>query len=138
MQIRQLGLDELKCSHEVVQALRTGLSYDDFEDLVYAMRHQEYRMYGLFEDDRLVTFAGVCVQVSLEHGRHLFLYDLVTRPEYRSRGYGTEMFRYLVDTARMFQCERLLLAAEEHNRNTHTFLEKNGFEKRACAFLKPL
>jgi GNAT superfamily N-acetyltransferase len=139
MQIRQLGMDELESAYDVVRELRTSLSYDDFEDLVYAMRHQEYRMYGIFEDDRCVTFAGVCVQVSLEHGRHLLVCDLITRCECRSRGYGTEMLRYLGDTARMFQCGRLLLASGVRGPRVRAFLEKEGFaEAASLTFAKPV
>ena len=139
MQIRQLGLDELDSAYDVVRELRPALGYEEFEELIYAMRHQEYRMYGIFEGATLATFAGVSVRVSLEHRRHLLIEDFVTRSEFRRRGYGREMLRYLGDTARIFRCEQLLLSSELHNGSGgRTFLENEGFEKRATAFLKPL
>jgi GNAT superfamily N-acetyltransferase len=138
MQIRQLGLDELDSAYDVVKALRTDLGYDDFEDLVYAMCHQEYRMYGIFENGLLVTYAGVSVMVNLAWKRHLFVYDLVTRPGYRGKGYGAEMLRYLADTARILQCERIALTSGRQRTDAHRFCHANGFLSVSDALVRTL
>ena len=138
MQIRELALTELDTAYEVLKELRTGLSYDDFEDLVYAMRHQEYKIYGIFEEGTLVTYAGVCVQVNLYWKRHLFLHDLVTRATHRGRGYGKEMLLYLGDIARMFQCECIALTSGHQRSDAHRFYEREGFASVSAAFIKPL
>lgn len=136
MQTREINLTELETAYGVVKELRTELSYDEFEDLVYAMRHQEYKMYGLYEGDELITYAGVSVQVNLYWKRHLFVYDLVTKASHRSRGYGKEMLIYLQDIARMFQCERIALTSGLQRKDTHRFYEKEGFVKASYALLK--
>ena len=136
MQTRELALSELETAYDVLKELRTELSYDEFEDLVYAMRHQDYKMYGIFEGEELVTYAGVGVQVNLYWKRHLFVYDLVTKASYRDRGYGKEMMLYLNDIAKMFQCERLALTSGLQRENAHRFYESDGFEKKSYAFVK--
>ena len=138
MQIRELALTELDVAYDVIKELRTELSYDDFEDLVYAMRHQEYKLYGIFEHDALVTCAGVCVQVNLYWKRHLYVHDLVTRATHRSRGYGREMLTYLQDVARMFDCSCIALTSGHQRRDAHRFYETNGFASVSAAFVKPL
>ena len=136
MQTRELALSELETAYDVLKELRTDLSYDEFEDLVYAMRHQEYKMYGIFESEELVTYAGVSVQVNLYWKRHLFIYDLVTKASHRGRGYGKEMMLYLNDIAKMFQCERVALTSGLQRENAHRFYESYGFEKKSYAFVK--
>ncbi len=137
MQIREISLTELETAYETVKELR-DISYDEFEDLVYAMRHQEYKMFGSFERDELITYAGVSVQVNLYWGRHLFIYDLVTREKYRSQGHGKEMMRYLHDYAKMFDCGKIALTSGLQREAAHRFYEEEGFEKKSYAFLKTL
>jgi len=137
MQIREIALTELDTVYEVVHALRP-VDYDTFEDRVYAMRPQGYRMFGCFEGDGLITFAGVAVQVNLAWGRHLFVYDLVTRTEARSKGYGKEMLHYLKDYAKMLQCECIALTSGFAREDAHRFYEAQGYEKRGFTFFKAL
>jgi GNAT superfamily N-acetyltransferase len=136
MQIRELALTELDTAYDLVKELRSHLSYDEYEDLVYAMRHQEYKIYGIFERGELVTYAGVSVQVNLYWKRHLFVYDLVTRETHRGKGYGRQMLRYLEDIARMFQCERIALTSGHQRSDAHRFYEREGFSSVSAAFVK--
>lgn len=136
MQIRELALTELDVAYDVVKELRTQLSYDEYEDLVYGMRHQEYKIYGIFERGELVTYAGVSVQVNLYWKRHLFVYELVTRSSHRGRGYGREMLNYLRDIARMFQCERIALTSGHQRSDAHRFYEREGFVSVSDAFVR--
>ena len=136
MQIRQLGLDELDTAYDLLKELRGGLSYEAFEELVYDMRHQEYRIYGVFEGEQLITYAGVGVLTNLYWKRHLFIYDLVTRASHRERGYGKEMLLYLGDLARMLRCERIALTSGHQRTEAHRFYETHGFASVSDAFVK--
>jgi GNAT superfamily N-acetyltransferase len=138
MQIRELALTELDTAYDVVRELRSHLDYDAYETLVYEMRHQEYKIYGLFENDTMITYAGVCVQVNLYWGRHLYIHELVTRETHRSRGYGKEMLGYLEDVGRMFGCERVALSSGHQRQDAHRFYETNGFDSVSLAFVKTL
>lgn len=136
MQIRELSLRELLSAYEVVSQLRTSLSYKEFEDLIYEMRSMEYKMLGILERDKLVTYAGVAVQTNLYHKRHLFVFDLVTDKEYRKMNYGKMMLSYLHDYAKMAMCENIVLSSGFEREDAHRFYEKNGFVKKSFVFLK--
>jgi len=138
MQTREIKLTELESAYEVVKELRTSLSYDEFEDLVYDMRHQEYRMYGVFDGEMLITYAGVSVQVNLYWKRHLFIYELVTRSSHRGDGHGKEMLIYLNDIARMLQCEKLVLTSGSQRADAHRFYEQEGFTRPGHVFIKDI
>ncbi|MFT5661080.1 MAG: GNAT superfamily N-acetyltransferase [Sulfurimonas sp.] len=138
MQIRELDLKELYIVYDVIKQLRVELCYKEFEDLVYDMRHMEYKMIGIMDGEVLVTYAGVGVQTNLYHKRHLYVFDLVTDEKYRSQKYGAMMLEYLIDYAKVGMCENIVLSSGFEKEGAHRFYESNGFTKKSFVFLKTL
>ena len=138
MQIRELDLKELYTVYDVLSQLRVNLSYKEFEDLIYDMRHMEYKMIGIMDADELITYAGVAVQTNLYHKRHLYVFDLVTDAKHQGKGYGKMMLDYLVDYAKTGMCENIVLSSGFTREEAHEFYEKNGFDKKSFVFLKTL
>ncbi len=136
MQIREMSLKELDTIYEVLVQLRVNLSFKEFDDLVYDMREMNYKMIGLFEREKLITYAGVAVQTNFYHKRHLYVFDLVTDKEYRSQNYGYEMLDYLEVYAKTAMCENIVLSSGLQCESAHKFYEKNGFSKKSFVFLK--
>lgn len=138
MQIRELDLKELETVYEVLSQLRQELSYKEFEDLIYDMRYMEYKMIGIMEGEKLVTFAGVSIQTNLYHKRHLYLYDFVTDKPYRAKGYGKMMLEYLQDYAKVGMCENIVLSSGYAREDAHRFYEADGFKKTSHLFVKAI
>lgn len=136
MQIRELDLKELYTAYGVLSQLRPELSYDEFEDLIYDMRHMEYKMFGIMEGEELITYAGVAIQTNLYHKRHLFVFDLVTDEKYRNKKYGDMMLDYLHDYAKMGMCENIVLSSGFAREDAHRFYDNHGFEKVSYVFVK--
>ena len=120
----------------MLKQLRPTLSYKEFEDLIYDMRHMEYKMFGIVDGEELITYAGVAVQTNLYHKRHLYIFDLVSDEKYRSRGYGKMMLEYLEDYAKTCMCENIVLSSNLQREKAHIFYEKHGFDKKSYIFLK--
>lgn len=110
MQIRELTLKELYEIYDVIKELR-DLTYDEFEDLIYAMR-ESYKMLGVLERGELVSFAGCAVQTSLAHNRHLYVYDFLTRKGYDKKKYDAALESYLKDYAKIMMCKEILFASD--------------------------
>ncbi len=110
MQIRELDLKELYTAYDVIKQLRLELSYQEFEDLIYDMRHMEYKMFGIMDGNKLITYAGVAVQTNLYDKRHLYVFDLVTDKSNRDKGYGKMMIEYLNDYASTCMCEKVVFS----------------------------
>jgi len=138
MQIREINLKELEIVFEVLSQLRVGLSFKEFDDLIYDMRHMDYKMIGLFERDVLVTYAGVAVQTNFYHKRHLYIFDLVTDEKFRSQGYAKEMMEYLEVYAKTAMCENLVLSSGLLREKAHRFYEREGFSKKSFLFFKAI
>ncbi len=131
-----MDLKELYPIYDVVKQLRTALTYKEFEDLIYDMRHMDYKMIGIMDRDELVTYAGVAVQTNLYHKRHLYVFDLVTDEKYRAKGYGKMMLEYLEDYAKMGMCENIVLSSGFAREDAHRFYEESGFVKKSFVFVK--
>ena len=136
MQIRELDLKELETVYEVLSQLRTEISYKEFEDLIYDMRHMEYKMIGIMDKEKLLCYAGVAVQTNLYHKRHLYIFDLVTDKTLRGQGYGKMMLEYLKDYAKMGMCENIVLSSGFAREDAHKFYEKEGFFKKSFVFVQ--
>lgn len=136
MQIRELDLKELFSAYEVLSQLRSELSYEEFEDLVYEMQSMNYKMIGIMEKEELISYAGVAIQTNFYHKRHLYIFDLVTDEKYRGQGYGQMMLEYLADYANMGMCENIVLSSGFAREDAHRFYEKNGFMKRSFLFVR--
>jgi len=136
MQIRELDLKELLSAYEVLSQLRTELSYEEFEDLVYEMQSMNYKMVGIMEKEELISYAGVAIQTNFYHKRHLYVFDLVTDVKYRGQEYGKLMLEYLEDYAKMGMCENIVLSSGFEREDAHRFYENNGFEKRSFLFVR--
>lgn len=138
MQIREMDYKELYEIYELIKQLHQELSYESFEDLMYDMRHVDYKMFGLFERGELLCFAGGTLQTTLLHKRHLCVYDFVTDEKWRFLGYGKAMLLFLEDYAKTAMCENLLLDAAFEHEDAQKFYEKKSFKKESFCFVKPL
>ena len=105
MQIREITLKELEDVYSNVKELYKTLSYKEFEDLIYDMRHINYQMFGIFEKDELITYAGVSILTTLKDGRHLRVFDFITSNKYDKNKYDVIMKEYLDDYAKVGMCE---------------------------------
>lgn len=107
MQTRELDLKELYSVYDVVKQHYTELTYKEFEDLIYDMRYMEYKMLGVMEGDKLLCYAGVSIQTSLKHKRHLKVFEIVLDKNSETK-YLEEMKIYLQDYAKMGMCKEVI------------------------------
>ena len=138
MQIRELNLTELDIAFELISQLYPTLSYDEYEDLIYQMQDKKYKIFGLFEKESLLCYAGVSVDTTLIHKRHLYIHDLVTTSSRRFQGLSKEMLIYLRDYAKMLQCESLITTTAQTQFDAHQLYINNGFDEQMNLLVKPL
>lgn len=138
MQIRQMTLKELYEAYPLVVQLHTELSYKEFEDLVYEMRHIEYQMFGLFERGELICFSGVRILTSLAYKRHLGVFDFVTDEPWRFMGYAKKMLSFLEDYAKSAMCSALVVYVGDDQEDALHFCTKSAFKKHETRFVKNL
>ncbi len=138
--IRELiSAGDLRAAFPVMRQLRTHLSEDEFVATVGAMRPEGYRLLALFNEGRAVALAGVAVLTNLYHGRHVWVYDLVTDEAARSRGHGARLLAWVEGFAREQGCARVALSSGVQRVDAHRFYErKMGYARASYVFTKNL
>ena len=107
-----------------------------------AQRSAGYRLVGSFEDgeEDAAGVAGFRLAENLAWGRHLYVDDLVTRPDRRGRGHGAALMRWLGIEACRAGCEELHLdsGVGADRQNAHRLYFNSGLRIASYHFQRPL
>ncbi|MEA1916686.1 MAG: GNAT family N-acetyltransferase, partial [Campylobacterota bacterium] len=74
MQTRELTLKEVDIAYDFLKDY-ISLSYEEFEDKIYDLRHNSYKMLGMFHKDVLIAYCGVNVMSTLQTPKSLWVYE---------------------------------------------------------------
>jgi len=100
VQVRELSSDgEIAAAYPLARELRDRIRQETFLAEVRRQQAEGYRLYGGFDEERLVALAGVRRSHTLSRGDHLFVDDLVTAETSRGAGHGTRMLRAIAAVA---------------------------------------
>ena len=125
LEIRELTGDrEIGAAFPLMRELRDRLSEETFVSEIRRQQDDGYRLFGGFDEGRLVTLAGVRRTHTLSRGEHFFVDDLVTAGDSRGKGYGGQMLRWLALRSDGEGLSRIYLDSRITARG---FYEKLGF-----------
>jgi GNAT superfamily N-acetyltransferase len=129
--------DVLAC-FPVMRHLRT---LDDAAAFVRRVRGQQragYQLAALRDGGDPVAVAGFRIGESLAWGRYLYVDDLVTLPDARSRGYGAALLAWLAELGREHGVAQLHLDSGKQRVDAHRFYEREGLEATSVHFRRVL
>lgn len=130
---------EHRAAFPVMRELRAHLDEKRFLDLLAVMLPAGYRLFALRRGEEVLAVAGIQILTNLYYGRHLYLYDLVTRSDLRSREIGGRLLERLEAFARAEGCENLALSSGVQRLDAHRFYEERmGYERPSFVFKKSL
>lgn len=113
---------EIARAHDVMQQLRPHHSdLDAFVREVERQTAEGFRLAYLESDGAVRAVAGYRIQQMLFSGRTLYVDDLVTRETDRSRGFGSQLFDWLVEEARREKCTGFSLDSGVQRFDAHRF-----------------
>jgi GNAT superfamily N-acetyltransferase len=140
MIIQELTTDaEFREAYAVMHELRTHLDLDQYLALLEPMRREGYRLIALREDGVIEALAGIIALTNFYDGRHIYVYDLITRGESRSRGYGERLLTHVEELARREGCARVTLSSGVQRIDAHRFYESRmGYTRASYVFRKAL
>lgn len=137
MQIREIKLTELHLGYELIK-LETNIDYKEYEDLIYQMIKENYKIITIIEKEKAVVYAGVKIETNLSYKKHLHIYELITFKDKRYIYYTNEMLSYLIDYARINQCKNIILSVNKKNSEIDDLLIKNSFIQEEIIKIKEL
>lgn len=140
MEIVELtGIEAMCEAFPLMKQLRPYLDEPRYLSLLADMIPRGYRMFAVRDGSALRAVAGIDLSVNLYHGRHVWVYDLVTDEHARSRGVGQLLLRHVEAFGRTHGCERISLASGLVRKDAHRFYEERmGYERVSYVFTKAL
>jgi len=112
----------------VMAELRTHLVQDEFVGIVRGMQKEGYRLAYIEDDGIPVAAAGYRIHTTLFMGRNLYVDDLVTSEQSRSKGFGKALIDWLRDLARDEGCHYLHLDSGTQRHRAHRFYLRQGMD----------
>ena len=129
---------EIENCFDVISQLRTHLNKEKFLATVRHMETEGYKLAFIEDKGVVVAVAGYRVYSNLFMGRNLYVDDLVTLANSRSRGYGEQMVKWLRDEARKENCNFYHLDSGTQRGEAHKFYFKQGFTIASYHFSEQL
>ena len=109
-----------------------------FAAQVERQQAEGYRLVYLEDGDRVVACAGFRVFEMLSRGRNLYVDDLATLPEERSKGWGARLFDWLEAEAAREGCAELHLDSGVQRSAAHRFYFRRRMAIGAFHFARKL
>jgi GNAT superfamily N-acetyltransferase len=113
----------------VIKELRPNFELADFITQVQRQQQQfNYQLVYLHVNEKIQAVAGFRISESLAWGKFLYVDDLVSKSGDRSKGYGHELFNWLIDYARIENCQQLTLDSGVQRFAAHRFYLRQRME----------
>ena len=112
---------EIKNCYAVMAELRSQLSPGEF--LPQVKRQIEIAGYQLafLTDEEVTAVAGFRISEWLSGGKYLEIEDLVSKTDERSKGYGGQLFDWLIERAEENDCNQIRLVSRVTRFGAHRF-----------------
>lgn len=136
--------DEILRCFDVMVELRPHLSRENFLVTVRSMEKEGYQLAFIeaegksTENKTVAVVAGYRITTNLFMGKYLYVDDLVTGDNFRSKGYGERMMNWLRCQAVEAKCNYLHLDSGTHRGQAHKFYFNQGLTIASYHFSQPL
>src|SRR5262245_52202219 len=129
---------EIRECFDVMLQLRPHLEADEFVTRVRRMEGEGFRLAALREEGKVQAVAGFRIYENLFTGRQMYVDDLVTNNESRSRGHGAALLDWLANHARADGCVALELDSGTHRHDAHRFYFRERMRISSFHFIRSL
>jgi GNAT superfamily N-acetyltransferase len=131
--------EQILATREVMRQLRPKLSPDDYLTTVKRMQQTDgYRLAAAYDEGVVRAIAGYRYMEMLFSGRILYVDDLSTDEQHRSKGYGKLLLDWLKAEAKAHGCEQLHLDSGVQRERAHRFYFREGLTICCYHFQTPL
>lgn len=132
--------EEILEGFPVMKQLRTHLDEETYLDLVMEAREKDrYKIFALVDDENIVAVTGFKPMITLYYGRFVWVCDLVTDTNRRSKGYGETLLKFVHQWTEENGYESVALSSGLEKTDAHRFYEnKMDYDKVSYVFKNSL
>jgi GNAT superfamily N-acetyltransferase len=117
---------EISDCYLVMAELRPHIQQDEFLHSVKRLSEIAGFQLAYLTADEIKAVAGFRISEWLAGGKYLEIEDLVAKTGERSKGYGGEMFDWLVEHAKENNCLQVRLVSRVSRLDAHRFYQRKG------------
>ena len=136
--IKFIPQDNIKCIIPLVTLLNPGTDEKILENRLELMQKNNYKCIGVYHEEELIGICGLWELVKFYNGKHLEPDNVVIHPDYRNKGVGELLVKWIDTYAKEQNCEVIELNAYVENEKGLEFWKKNGYFIRGHHFQKPV
>lgn len=130
--------DEIMACFPVMHELRVHVGMDDYMAMFAVGKDEGYTLAYIEVEGNIVACAAFHIQTTLFLGKYMYVDDLVTSANHRSKQYGGKMLDWLKEYARGEGCENLTLCSGVQRFDAHRFYLNQGFSIASHYFSQKL
>ena len=112
---------------EVLLQLRPDYDLDSLSAQVEKQQLNGYEVVYVKSSEGVLAVAGFSVGEKLAWGKHIYIEDLVTNSQFRSRGVGSFLINWLKSYALEIGCEQIHLDSGVQHFPAHKLYLREGF-----------
>jgi GNAT superfamily N-acetyltransferase len=140
--IREIGPEETGLTYTTFLELRPHWPSREamVEQINRWQRPEGYRVVGSFEEGigEPVALAGFRFRHALAWGHVLYVDDLITRADFRSKGHAAQLMKWLFAEAERLGCDQLHLDSGPQRHVAHRFYFNQGLHINSYHFARDL
>ncbi len=119
---KMLSDNDIRLTYPVMSQLRTHVQEHEYVDRVKRQSQTSgYQIAALFDEEQIGCVAGYRISECLAWGKFLYVDDLVSDQNGRSKNYGKQMVAWLEDEARKNGCKEFHLDSGVQRHGAHRF-----------------
>ncbi len=119
---------EILSTYSVMKSLRENLKRKNYINSLRLQQKEGFKIVMLAARDKVKAVGGFRILNNLGRGKFLFVDDLVTKPEDRSKGYGSLLFDWLKKYANENNCSQVVLDSGVQRFGAHKFYLEKGMK----------
>ncbi|WP_395343821.1 GNAT family N-acetyltransferase [Ningiella sp. W23] len=119
--------DDYEAVLKALLSLRTSYDLDTLSNQIQKQYEYGYKVAYVRSSDGILAVAGFCVGEKLAWGKHIYIDDLITNPNYRSTGVGRFFINWFKEFAAKNNCEQIHLDSGVQRFPAHKFYLREGF-----------
>jgi GNAT superfamily N-acetyltransferase len=136
---KMLSDDDIRSTYPVMSQLRTHVP--ELEYLSRVKRQSQnggYQVAALFDDGQVRCVAGYRLYECLAWGKFMYVDDLISDQNGRSKNYGKQMLAWLVDEAQKNGCQEFHLDSGVQRHAAHRFYLRERMDITCFHFAKKI
>ncbi len=112
---------------KVLMQLRPQYSLEGMIAQIKKQRESNYQIACAKKENSIIGVAGFVISEKLAWGKHIYVDDIVTDQDRRSKGVGAAIIAWLRAYGRENRCQQLHLDSSVVKHPAHRFYLRNGF-----------